>query len=65
MPPVGVEPTPLAGHDLKSCAYASFATAAKFCLRPGGDSNPCIELLQSSALPLGYPAIVQDAAGEI
>ena len=29
MPEVGIEPTSLAGHDFKSCAYTNSATRAK------------------------------------
>ena len=40
---------PLAQNPPSRCVY--------FCLRPGRESNPRIEVLQTSALPLGYQAL--------
>src|SRR3989344_4461654 len=63
VPEVGIEPTPLARHDFKSCAYTNSATRAIIMLkfsnykrRPGRESHPRIFLLQRNALLLGYQA---------
>jgi hypothetical protein len=50
---VGIEPTCLATANFKSAAYTSSATRA---LRPRRESNPRIEILQISELPLFYVA---------
>lgn len=62
MPGVGIEPTFLSKHDFKSCAYTNSATrASEFyfvkLLRPRAELNRRIEILQISALPLGYWAL--------
>jgi hypothetical protein len=54
VPGVGIEPTSLARHDFKSCAYTSSAIRA---WRPGAELNRRIGVLQTPALPLGYQAI--------
>ena len=67
VPGVGVEPTSLSRHDFKSCAYTNSATRAyleswninlESRMRPGGESNSRIEILQISELPLFYQAII-------
>ena len=40
VPGVGIEPTSLARHDFKSCAYTNSATRAFFCLEAWGGIEP-------------------------
>jgi hypothetical protein len=56
IPVVGVEPTLQKEHDFESCASANSATPA-FSLEAATGFEPVIEVLQTSALPLGYAAI--------
>ena len=58
MPGVGLEPTCLAALRLKLSAYANSATRA-YSLRPGGESHPCITVLQTVALLLRHRAITK------
>jgi hypothetical protein len=53
---VGVEPTLQKEHDFESCASANSATPA-LSLEAATGFEPVIEVLQTSALPLGYAAI--------
>src|SRR6185503_16183121 len=48
---------PLRAQDFKSCAYTSSATQAKFLWRCRWESNPCIAVLQTAALPLRHCTI--------
>ena len=68
VPGVGIEPTFLSEHDLKSCAYTNSATRApdwklqigddRFApWRPRRESHPRVTLLQRVALLLGYGAV--------
>ena len=56
IPVVGVEPTLQKEHDFESCASANSATPA-LTLEAATGFEPVIEVLQTSALPLGYAAI--------
>ena len=56
IPVVGVEPTLQKEHDFESCASANSATPA-LSLEAATGFEPVIEVLQTSALPLGYAAI--------
>ena len=56
IPVVGVEPTLQKEHDFESCASANSATPA-LSLKAATGFEPVIEVLQTSALPLGYAAI--------
>ena len=56
IPVVGVEPTLQKEHDFESCASANSATPA--CrMEAATGFEPVMEVLQTSALPLGYAAI--------
>lgn len=59
VPGVGVEPTSLTRHHFKWCAYTNSAIRALgiSAVRPGAELNRRIEILQISALPLGYQAV--------
>ncbi len=56
--------TPSRARDFKSLASASFATSAKRKWRRHPDSNWRIEVLQTSALPLGYGATHRNWSGK-
>jgi hypothetical protein len=62
VPGVGLEPTSLARHDFKSCAYTIppsgqlISDSYLLSLRPGAELNRRIKILQIFALPLGYQA---------
>lgn len=69
---MGVEPISLTGHHFKWCAYTSSATRAYFSekrltffVRPGAESNRRIELLQSSALPLGHQVLSRNFSPDL
>ena len=53
MPGERFELSLLTESDLKSNAATNYATRA---IRPGGELNPRIKVLQTFALPLGYLA---------
>ena len=56
MPEAGIEPArPKRARDFKSRASANSATPAEN-WRHGPESNRCIRVLQTPALPLGYRA---------
>ena len=56
IPVVGVEPTLPREHDFESCASANSATPA-YRMEAATGFEPVMEVLQTSALPLGYAAI--------
>ena len=61
---VGVEPTCLSAGDFKSPAATNYATRANLASgwRRRGESNPCITVLQTVALPLRHYAITDTIA---
>ena len=57
MPETGIEPVrSYAPRDFKSLVSANSTTPAQKNWRRRADLNRCIEVLQTSALPLGYVA---------
>ncbi len=66
VPVAGVEPALLTEHDFESCASAYSATPAgaeKIKLEAVTGFEPVVKVLQTSALPLGYTALLAGLAG--